>query len=95
MALAEVKHPPFTRGKKQLEKVDVDWTRELGGIHANIVNEQSECLQKSSHYNHDLAACSYLCKLEPTLTMKEDSGLSDAALLRRLEGTSQEGGYLP
>jgi hypothetical protein len=29
MALAEVKFPPFTRGKKQLEKVDVDWSREL------------------------------------------------------------------
>ena len=43
----------------------------------------------------DLATYSYLCKLEPTLTVKEDSGLSDAALLWRLEGTSQEGGYLP
>lgn len=61
----------------------------------NIVNEQSEWLQKSYHYNHDVATYSYLCKLESALTMKEDSGLCDAALLRRLEGTSQEGGYLP
>ena len=27
--MAEVKVPPFSRGKKQLEKVDVDWSREL------------------------------------------------------------------
>ena len=27
--LAEVKTPPFTKGKNQLEKVDVDWSREL------------------------------------------------------------------
>ena len=32
MALAEVKHPPFTRGKKQLEKVEVDWSRELSRV---------------------------------------------------------------
>ena len=29
MAMAEIKTPPFTKGKKQLEKVDVDWSREL------------------------------------------------------------------
>ena len=29
MAMAEVKIPPFTKGRKQLEKVDVDWSREL------------------------------------------------------------------
>ncbi len=35
MALAEIKIPPFTKGKKQLEKVEVDWSRELSmvGIH--------------------------------------------------------------
>ena len=29
MVMAEVKIPPFTRGKRQLVKVDVDWSREL------------------------------------------------------------------
>ena len=29
MALAEVKTPPFTRGKKQLERMEVDWSWEL------------------------------------------------------------------
>ena len=37
MAMAEVKTPPFTRGKKQLEKVDIDWSRELStGLHLRI-----------------------------------------------------------
>ena len=29
MVLAEVKTPPFTKGKKQLEKQEVDWSCEL------------------------------------------------------------------
>lgn len=29
MVLAEIKTPPFTKGRNQLEKVDVDWSREL------------------------------------------------------------------
>ena len=29
MVMAEVKIPPFTRGKRQLVKVDVDWSGEL------------------------------------------------------------------
>ena len=29
MAMAEIKTPLFTKGKKQLEKVNVDWSREL------------------------------------------------------------------
>ena len=39
MALAEVKILPFTRGKKQFEKVEVDWSRELSlvGIHVERV----------------------------------------------------------
>ena len=36
MAKAEVKIPPFTRGKKQLEKVEVDWSRELSIIRIHI-----------------------------------------------------------
>ena len=36
----EVRFPPFTRGKKQLEKVDVNWSREYSvvQIHINRVN---------------------------------------------------------
>lgn len=32
MVLAEVKIPPFTKGKKQLEKQEVDWSRELSVV---------------------------------------------------------------
>ena len=36
MALAEVKTPPFTKGKKQLEKVQVDWSRELSQVRIHV-----------------------------------------------------------
>ena len=36
MALAEIKIPPFTKGKKQLEKVEVDWSRELSTVHIHV-----------------------------------------------------------
>ena len=36
MAMAEVKVPPFTKGKKQLEKVDVDWSRELSIVRIHV-----------------------------------------------------------
>lgn len=36
MAMAEVKIPPFTKGKKQLEKVDVDWSRELSLVRIHV-----------------------------------------------------------
>ena len=36
MALAEVKIPPFTRGKKQLEKIQVDWSRELSQVRIHV-----------------------------------------------------------
>ena len=36
MALAEIKTPPFTRGKRQLEKVQVDWSRELSLVRIHI-----------------------------------------------------------
>ena len=36
MAMAEVKIPPFTKGKKQLEKVDVDWSRELSIVRIHV-----------------------------------------------------------
>jgi hypothetical protein len=36
MAMAEVKTPPFTKGKKQLEKVDVDWSRELSIVRIHV-----------------------------------------------------------
>ena len=39
MALAEVKTPRFTRGKKQLERMEVDWSREL-----YIVRFHVECI---------------------------------------------------
>ena len=36
MAMAEVKIPPFTKGKKQLEKVEVDWSRELSVVRIHV-----------------------------------------------------------
>lgn len=36
MALAEIKIPPFTKGKKQLEKVQVDWSRELSILRIHV-----------------------------------------------------------
>ena len=36
MAMAEVKIPPFTKGRKQLEKVDVDWSRELSLVRIHV-----------------------------------------------------------
>ena len=35
LVLAEVKTPPFTRGENQLEKIDVDWSRELSLVRIN------------------------------------------------------------
>lgn len=34
--MAEVKTPPFTRGKKQLEKKDIDWSRELSMVRIHV-----------------------------------------------------------
>ena len=36
MVLAKVKTPPFTKGKKQLEKQDVDWSRELSVVRIHV-----------------------------------------------------------
>ena len=36
MALAEVKILSFTKGKKQLEKIDVDWSRELSIVRIHV-----------------------------------------------------------
>lgn len=36
MAMAEIKTPPFTKGKKQLEKVDIDWSRELSLVRIHV-----------------------------------------------------------
>ena len=36
MYMAEIKMPPFTKGKKQLEKVDVDWSRELSLVRIHV-----------------------------------------------------------
>lgn len=36
MYMAEIKMPPFTKGKKQLEKFDVDWSRELSLVRIHV-----------------------------------------------------------
>ena len=35
--ITEIKMPPFTKGKKQLEKVDVDWSRELSLVRVHVL----------------------------------------------------------
>jgi len=37
--MAEIKMPPFTKGKRQLSKMEVDWSRELSalGVHVERV----------------------------------------------------------
>lgn len=34
--LAEVKTPPFTKGKTQLEKQDIDWSRKLSIVRIHV-----------------------------------------------------------
>ena len=36
MVMAEVKIPAFTRGKGQLEKVEVDWSKELSLVRIHV-----------------------------------------------------------
>ena len=36
MAMAEIKTPPFTKGKKQLQIVEVDWSRELSMLRIHV-----------------------------------------------------------
>ena len=36
MVMAEVKTPPFTKGKSQLEKLEVDWSRELSLVRIHV-----------------------------------------------------------
>jgi len=36
MALTKVKTPPFTKSRKQLEKVQVDWSRELSVVRIHV-----------------------------------------------------------
>ena len=36
MVMAEVKIPPFTRGKAQLDKMEVDWSRELSVVRIHV-----------------------------------------------------------
>lgn len=46
MALAEIKIPPFTKGKKQLEKVELDWSRELSMVRIHVERVIGQLKQK-------------------------------------------------
>ena len=46
MATAEVKIPPFRKSKKQLEKVDVDWSRELSTVRIHVERVIGALVQK-------------------------------------------------
>ena len=34
--MATIKMPPFTKGKKQLEKMEIDWSRELSLVRIHV-----------------------------------------------------------
>ena len=36
MAMATVKVPPFTKGKRQLEKIEVDWSHEISLVRIHV-----------------------------------------------------------
>ena len=36
VVMAEIKMPPFTKGKKQLSKMEVDWSRELSSVRIHV-----------------------------------------------------------
>lgn len=46
MVLAEVKMPPFTKGKKQLEKQEVDWSRKLSSVRIHVERVIGQLKQK-------------------------------------------------
>lgn len=46
MVMAEVKLPPFTKGKKQLEKVDIDWSREFSTVRIHVERLIGQIKQK-------------------------------------------------
>ena len=50
MAFAEVKIPPFTKGKKQLEKVQLDWSRELSVVRIHVERVIGDLKQKYTIY---------------------------------------------
>ena len=54
MVLAEVKTPPFTKGKKQLEKQEVDWSRELSVVRIHVEHVIGLLKQKSKCCTHSI-----------------------------------------
>lgn len=54
MALAEIKIPPFTKGKKQLEKVELDWSRELSVVRIHVERVIGVLKQKYTILQHIL-----------------------------------------
>ena len=64
--MAEVKIPPFTRGKKQLEKVDVDWSRKLSVVRIHVEHVIGKNMQNAkdtttSTIDRIYCACVNLC----------------------------------
>ncbi len=49
MAMAEIKTPPFTKGKKQLEKIQIDWSRELSLVRI-MWSALLACLSRNIRY---------------------------------------------
>ena len=57
MVLAKVKMPPFTKGKKQLEKQEVDWSRELSSVRIHVERVIGQLKQKYTILQGVLPIC--------------------------------------
>ena len=61
MFCAEVKYPPFTRGKKQLSKFEVDTTRQLAQVRIHIERVIRTVHQKSTLLQGTLPISMIMC----------------------------------
>jgi len=52
--MAEIKMPPFTKGKRQLSKMEVDWSRELSAVRIHVERVLGGVKQKYTILNGTL-----------------------------------------
>jgi hypothetical protein len=70
IAMAEIKMPPFTKGKKQLSKVEIDWSRELSSVRIHVERVLG-CVEQG---------CTILNGTLPISFIKESSAATDATI---------------
>ena len=62
--------PPFTKVKKQLEKHEVDWSRELSSVRIHIERVIGMLKQKCSILQGVLPISDYDCNVDETVIEK-------------------------